>query len=99
MTDHDLAPLLRRALAPAPGQAPDFASIAARAPRRRLRGVRAGLVALVLVAAIAAPLALRRATPEPTAVALAETPTTDWLLETPDPDWLASLDDPTKETP
>ena len=71
--------------------APSFETVLASPPYRRMRKLRAGLVAVLIVTAVAAPFVLREP-PDDAQMALLTPPTTDWLLETPDPHWLAQLD-------
>jgi hypothetical protein len=78
---------------------PTFESVLASRQRRRVRTLRAGLVAVLIIAATAAPFVLRPSHPE-TEFALLTPPTTDWLLETPDPQWVAQLNQNTpRDTP
>jgi hypothetical protein len=72
-------------------EAPLFERVALGPSTRRLRKVRAGIAALVLIALACAPFLLSGPGRQ-TDFALATPPTTDWLLETPDPGWIASLD-------
>lgn len=88
---------LRRALESA-REPPPFAAVAATPSLRRLRKLRVGVAALVVVAAAVAPFVWRQ--PERGVdFALAVSPTTDWLLETPDPEWVANLDRESEKEP
>jgi len=80
------------------GETPAFETVLAQRRPRRLRKLRAGLVVLAIVAAMAAPWVLRPA-PDATQIALLSPPTTDWLLRTPDPQWVAELDQNPNEEP
>ena len=88
----------RAAVAAASGAPPPFETVLASRQPRRVRALRAGLTAILIIAAAAAPFVLRPAPPE-REFALLTPPTTDWLLETPDPQWVAQLDQNTSEEP
>jgi hypothetical protein len=88
----------RAARASASEAPPTFESVLASRPTRRVRALRVGLAAILIIAAVAAPFALHPAQPE-AEFALLTPPTTDWLLETPDPQWVAQLDQDTREEP
>jgi hypothetical protein len=79
------------------GAPPPFEEVVSQRRHRRLRKVRVGLAALVLIALIAAPFVAPP--PHETEIALLTPPTTDWLLETPDPQWVEQLDRHANEEP
>jgi len=80
------------------GEAPPFEAVLAQHQPRRMRKLRVGIAAVLLVAAVGAPFVLRSA-PDAPQLALLTPPTTDWLLETPDPQWVAQLDQNPSEEP
>ncbi len=80
------------------GDTPPFETVLAMRRPRRIRKLRAALIAVLVVGVVAAPFLLRPA-PDETQIALLTPPTTDWLLETPDPQWVAQLDQNASEEP